>query len=297
MLAASRLTLRVVQLPAGMDPDEYVQANGQAKFQEYLAHAEETPTAFRLHFLKQGLNLANQSELLHYVEAALREVAKVTDPVERDLYIQQLAKDYHLNPATLTGQVQELAATAAPRPAYPENSPRQPRQAGTRRYQSTPPTTTTAPSTQAPPLVGKVELAQQRLLREMFHNPAVRSHVGAIENFHFVDRPYQLLDAAAKEQLQRTGADEVDVAQLMGELTDAKLRTIVGQIEQRVVPQAAVDETVDDCLAVLVDVAPIEQQIREKTAALNDQQLITKLTIELIDLRRQEQKMKTEDVN
>ncbi|MCT3440072.1 DNA primase, partial [Limosilactobacillus fermentum] len=107
----------------------------------------------------------------------------------------------------------------------------------------------------------------------------------------------------SKEQLQRTGADEVDVAQLMGELTDAKLRTIVGQIEQRVVPQAAVDETVDDCLAVLVDVAPIEQQIREKTAALqeaaalNDQQLITKLTIELIDLRRQEQKMKTEDVN
>lgn len=303
MLAASRLTLRVVQLPAGMDPDEYVQANGQAKFQEYLAHAEETPTAFRLHFLKQGLNLANQSELLHYVEAALREVAKVTDPVERDLYIQQLAKDYHLNSATLTGQVQELAATAAPRPAYPENSPRQPRQAGTRRYQSTPPTTTTAPSTQTPPLLGKVELAQQRLLREMFHNPAVRSHVGAIENFHFVDRPYQLLDAAAKEQLQRTGADEVDVAQLMGELTDAKLRTIVGQIEQRVVPQAAVDETVDDCLAVLVDVAPIEQQIREKTAALqeaaalNDQQLITKLTIELIDLRRQEQKMKTEDVN
>lgn len=59
---------------------------------------------------------------MHYVEAALREVAKVTDPVERDLYIQQLAKDYHLNPATLTGQVQELAATAAPRPAYPENS-------------------------------------------------------------------------------------------------------------------------------------------------------------------------------
>ncbi|MGY0270850.1 hypothetical protein ACW2AE_03970 [Limosilactobacillus fermentum] len=86
----------MVQLPAGLDPDEYVQANGQAKFQEYLAHAEETPTAFRLHFLKQGLNLANQSELLHYVEAALREVAKVTDPVERDLYIQQLAKDYPL---------------------------------------------------------------------------------------------------------------------------------------------------------------------------------------------------------
>ena len=54
MLAASRLTLRVVQLPAGMDPDEYVQANGQAKFQEYLAHAEETPTAFRLHFFKAG---------------------------------------------------------------------------------------------------------------------------------------------------------------------------------------------------------------------------------------------------
>ncbi|MGY0270849.1 hypothetical protein ACW2AE_03965 [Limosilactobacillus fermentum] len=81
--------------------------------------------------------------------------------------------------------------------------------------------------------------------------------MGAIENFHFVDRPYQLLDAAAKEQLQGTGGRRrLDVAQLMGELTDAKLRTIVGQIEQRVVPQAAVDETVDDCLAVLVERRP-----------------------------------------
>ena len=153
--------------------------------------------------------------------------------------------------------------------------------------------------------MGKVELAQQRLLREMFHNPAVRSHVGAIENFHFVDRPYQLLDAAAKEQLQRTGADEVDVAQLMGELTDAKLRTIVGQIEQQVVPRTAGSMRPSTIALPCSSTSPrLNNEYREKNgrpsgsaAALNDQQLITKLTIELIDLRRQEQKMKTEDVN
>lgn len=299
MLENRPLTLRVVRLPAGMDPDEYVQKNGQAKFQDYMAHAEETPTAFRLDFLKQGLNLANQSDLLHYVEAALHEVAKVKDPVEADLYIQKLAKDYHLNSATLTEQVK--AITPAPqlvlRPPAHQSTDRWPTQRV--RNASHPPAAEVA----VPPLLGRVELAEQRLMRELFHNPAVRSHIAAIENFHFVDQPYQLLDAAVKEQLAQTGSDEVDIAQLMGALSDGHLRTLVGQIEQRVVPDESTDETVDDCLAVLVDVAPLEQQVKAKTAALqeaaalNDQQLITKLTIELIELRRQEQKIKTEDVN
>ncbi|MCG4639957.1 hypothetical protein L0N18_24720, partial [Phocaeicola dorei] len=78
---ANQLKIRVVQLPTGQDPDEYIQQNGGAKFRDYLKNTEETPTAFRLRYLRQGLNLSNQAELLSYLNAAIGVIAKVGDPV------------------------------------------------------------------------------------------------------------------------------------------------------------------------------------------------------------------------
>ena len=109
------------------------------------------------HFVQAKTGWIEQKQQ-HYAAVQKKRQLILTDGMQ----LSVLDNSYTLR-LTEVGQVQELAATAAPRPAYPENSPRQPRQAGTRRYQSTPPTTTTAPSTQAPPLLGKVELAQQRL--------------------------------------------------------------------------------------------------------------------------------------
>ena len=55
-----QLAIRVVQLPAGVDPDEYVQQNGADKFRAYVHDREETTTDFYLRFLRNGRNLDNQ---------------------------------------------------------------------------------------------------------------------------------------------------------------------------------------------------------------------------------------------
>ena len=79
------LQVRVVQLPAGIDPDEYVQRFGPEKFRQYLASQEETTVDFYLRFLRQGRNLDQQGERMDYLNQVLKVIATVPTPLEEGL--------------------------------------------------------------------------------------------------------------------------------------------------------------------------------------------------------------------
>ena len=59
----------------------------------------------------------------------------------------------------------------------------------------------------------------------------------------------------------------------------------------------------NDCIRVIINDAPLEQQIKAKKAALNeaammnDQELTTKLASELVTLYQHQQQIKTEELN
>src|SRR5699024_2459466 len=106
------------QLPAGLDPDEYVQKYGSLKFQEYMTHGEETAVDFRLAYLRKDLNLQKKSELINYLNAALEVIATVPTPVGQSVYLKKLAGEFGLDLGSLERQ---LASIPAPRavPAAP----------------------------------------------------------------------------------------------------------------------------------------------------------------------------------
>ncbi|MCE2138553.1 DNA primase, partial [Streptococcus thermophilus] len=67
----SRLNLGVIQMPDGMDPDEYLRAQGQEKFVQVFEDGKQTPTAFEMQYLKHDLNLQNTPDQLTYLQAVL----------------------------------------------------------------------------------------------------------------------------------------------------------------------------------------------------------------------------------
>ena len=103
------MQLRVVQLPAGIDPDEYVQQNGADKFAKYLVDQEETPVDFYLRFYRLNKNLNNQTELISYLEQSLKLLATLSSSLEQDMYLTQLAKEFDLDKATLKSQLQDIS--------------------------------------------------------------------------------------------------------------------------------------------------------------------------------------------
>lgn len=81
----------VVSLPEGLDPDEYVKKYGPERYQDEVKGAI-TPTDFFLKRLELKYNFSNDREKLAYLDEAIKLIAPLTNPVERDLYVTKLAK-------------------------------------------------------------------------------------------------------------------------------------------------------------------------------------------------------------
>lgn len=297
---APQLTVKIVQLPAGIDPDEYVQKYGGIKFADYLSHSQENAVEFHLRYLQRGLNLQNQDELMGYLNAALRVVAGVEEPVARDLYLQKLATKFSLDKESLTKQLAEVKPQ--PHPVRRQRSAGQ-QQINNQSHWSrqVAPTSVDRSVTQTTPLLSKLESAEQRLLKYFIEDEGVRKMIHGLTNFTFADDDYQGLFLAIQKYF--VDHDQFSAAAMLDLLDDTKQQRILTQVEERALDENINDDAVNDCIRVIMNEAPLEQQINAKRAALNeaammnDQELVTKLAAELVTLYQRQQQMKTEEMN
>ena len=324
---ANQLRLRVVQLPTGQDPDEYIQQNGGARFREYLKNTEETPTAFRLRYLRQGLNLSNQAELLSYLNAAIGVIAKVSDPVARDVYIQQLAKEFQLSPQNLQQQlavqVKKQPPVAVPNPTPPGEQwsddsavipGRRPFNGsqGQRygRYNRKKRQATAQPAPQAVVLTAseqqslaldQTERAERLLLVAVLHDYGVRAQLKAMPDFDFIHDQYRHLYQLALNYF--TEHDEYELASFLDYVDDPALKATLTQLDGLDAQAALSPEAIDDCLRIIMQKTPLTQKIAQvklslqEAKARSNQELITQLTVELIELYGQKERLKTEETS
>nr|WP_239459465.1 DNA primase [Limosilactobacillus coleohominis] len=291
---APRLSLQIIQLPAGIDPDEYVQKYGGIKFKDYLQNSQENPVEFHLRYLQRGLNLKNQDELLGYLNAALRVIGQVSEPVARDLYLQKLADEFSLDKESLKRQLDEII-------------PHVQRTSATSKRKSVQQRVTSNSSSaiydqgQTATVVSKLERAEQRLLKYYINDEGVRLSLQNNKSFKFVDGDYQELYTKIQEYF--VDHQEFSTAALMDRATNQNQQRILTQVAELSLDDNINDDAVNDCIRVIINDAPLEQQIKAKKAALNeaammnDQELTTKLASELVTLYQHQQKIKTEELN
>ncbi|MBB1070643.1 DNA primase [Limosilactobacillus sp. RRLNB_1_1] len=286
---SNQLQVKVVQLPAGIDPDEYVQKYGAKQFSAYLANKEETTVEFYLRFLKNGKNLDNQNELMSYLNQVLKVIAKVDAPLEEDMYLQQLANEFNLDRQTLRTQINQL------RQELGFNH----RQQVTRQIR-------TQPQEYRQPVrdelkLSRTELAEQLLLRYMLYDREVWMHVTADNDFHFAHEKYQTLYLLAASYFSENGA--YSTADFLDYLDKSDLQGTLGQIEHLNVDQQVDMRAIDDCINIITEQTPLAAQIADKQAqlkeanSLHNTELATQLTIELVKLLKQQQRLKTEETN
>jgi DNA primase len=284
-----QLALRVVQLPAGVDPDEYVQQNGADKFRAYVHDREETTTDFYLRFLRNGRNLDNQQELMSYLDAVLKEIAVLDAPLEQDMYLSKLADEFKLDKTALQGQLRQLRQEQHLQPTAPAQA-----------YQEQAAANYAPPVEPAKVKISRTELAEQILLRYMLHDPNVWSHVRARDNFHFVHEKYESLYMVASSYFSEYG--DYTTARFLDYLVDyPDLRATLSQVEQLTVNPDVDMQVIDDCLHILTQQSPLQDQIKKvraqlkEASTLNNTELATQLTIDLIKLLKKQQQYKAEE--
>ncbi|WP_252898136.1 toprim domain-containing protein [Apilactobacillus ozensis] len=97
LLQNSQLKLGVIQMPKGVDPDEYRKQYGEQRFLEYINSAKESPVSFEMQYLKLNRNLNNEQDLAAYIDDTLKIIATMSKPIEREIYLNQLSEQFGID--------------------------------------------------------------------------------------------------------------------------------------------------------------------------------------------------------
>ncbi|MGO3898840.1 MAG: DNA primase [Lactiplantibacillus argentoratensis] len=293
----SRLNLGVIQMPDGMDPDEYLRAQGQEKFVQVFEDGKQTPTAFEMQYLKHDLNLQNTPDQLTYLQAVLQQLAQLSSSVEQDLYLNQLVAEFDLDKDDLKQQLRSLVGQQAVRRGGGHSDepqvapPPAPAPLG-------PPPTTVDGSTNNGPL-SRVEKAERLLLYRLLNDHDVWLRVMAIAGFHFVHDSYQQILVYAEAYFKTH--NQFDLGNFTDFMTDSDLQPVVTSLEFMDVASESSKEEIADLVNVIMNQQPLVEQINSKKAELTaakqigNRDLVQQLTLALIDLYRQQQQVQQAD--
>lgn len=83
--------VRVLLIPQGKDPDEYIRTNGTEKFMELVKNAISL-IDYRLKRAEEGIDFKNNNSLIEYGKRVTEILAEL-NPVEKDVYIKRISEN------------------------------------------------------------------------------------------------------------------------------------------------------------------------------------------------------------
>lgn len=99
-------TVKVVELPAGSDPDSFIHQNGASVFGRLVEQARPV-VEYRLNRLQAQQDLSTREGLLNYLEGALPVLASVPGPAEREIYLKLVAEVLGISETALRDELKQ----------------------------------------------------------------------------------------------------------------------------------------------------------------------------------------------
>lgn len=108
MLEKEGCFVRVAILPDHMDPDDYISKFGGEAFQHHLAQGALSSTRYKLLYLRKGYAINTDDGKLKYIQAALKLIAALPAPTEREYYVKELSAEHHFSIEALNEQLHQI---------------------------------------------------------------------------------------------------------------------------------------------------------------------------------------------
>lgn len=99
--------IRILQMEGAKDPDEYIVKYGNARFQKLIEKAISV-IEFKVKILKKDLNLENTSDKIKFLNEIAKLISKVDNTIEREVYIENIAKEYNISKESIYAEVNKL---------------------------------------------------------------------------------------------------------------------------------------------------------------------------------------------
>lgn len=107
ILESTGLKVRVVLVPDGKDPDEYIKKNGSAKFAALLDGAV-SEIEYKLLTAARNIDTESDDGRLKYLTAAAEILAQTPDIITRDIYIGRLCDKYGVSRTALETKIKDI---------------------------------------------------------------------------------------------------------------------------------------------------------------------------------------------
>ena len=99
--------IRVLQIEGAKDPDEYVLKYGPERFQKCVDNAISL-VEFKVKVLLRELNIENTNDKIKFLNEIAKILAKVTNQMEREIYVDKIAKEYKISKEAIYAEVNKL---------------------------------------------------------------------------------------------------------------------------------------------------------------------------------------------
>lgn len=104
ILEAEGLSVKVIELPEKLDPDDFVRKYGKTRFYE-LAAGAKLAFAFKLSRISAEFDLKSPDGKIGYCNAAIAEIAKIENSVVAEMYTRQVSRETGISESSLNAQI------------------------------------------------------------------------------------------------------------------------------------------------------------------------------------------------
>lgn len=86
--------VKIAMLPGGQDPDEYITANGSERFVREIVETAVPSIKYKLVYFRKNYKLQEDGDRLRYIKQALKLIASIPTPIEREHYVRELSAEF-----------------------------------------------------------------------------------------------------------------------------------------------------------------------------------------------------------
>lgn len=110
ILRNAGLLVRILTVPSGKDPDEFIKSKGADGPEAFRALVEKSgnDVEYRLQKLRSNYNLNTSDGKVQFLEEATKVIASIYSPIERDVYISRLCKEFEISKDSFVRQVNSI---------------------------------------------------------------------------------------------------------------------------------------------------------------------------------------------
>lgn len=103
LFTSQKIHCRILQLPAGEDPDSFLKSNGTEAFQEKLDTSLPFKEFLRNYYQPDKMNASRQTEAIHNI---LEHVRNFTDSLHREIFLRDISEIFNVSLNNLVSQLQ-----------------------------------------------------------------------------------------------------------------------------------------------------------------------------------------------